>query len=573
MQLAASAYLLLLQTLLVTSLQANLTLPLRFWLDEYAFTPGETTLLKEEIEAAGAGIAVVSGETKRLRFAVKGYDALRSWDIYWTGRQQCERALTQVGPGQKVNCVPGIQSLARKHRLVATLSQHYGEGAFNFIPRSWLLPDQYWHWRLWAESQGKGPNHMWVLKQDVHRGKGVHVMKQQEATHEARLFEWHEEHKHVLVQIYKENQLQVHGRRFYIRLWVLLTSSTPLKLYLFDGGVVIFGSVNKKRTDPDLPADDEEYIVNLWTQDRESSQPWSMNTFQEHINNVTGSPAAFDLMWAHMQKIIGYTYAAGLNAMRGAAAVLGPPPDSSFEVFGVDMLVDTDYRPWLVEINAVPSLARKVVDCNDAGKECHHAKHAANAFDTEKVALMHGIFQLLQTPAGQDKGHHGATMADHLYEAGVAVQNRFIPIFMVPEAAQYRNEQKRLQLQRHQKRKTEPDVIRAVSPVSDHVHQRELLATDVQDANQSQRPVPPEADSNTIVMIMYGLGNAALHVWYWLPTQGEILLWLSQYLPVADVLIMDYYGLKLGSMPLQKLEYEVPVDPLDQALHDAWLHR
>ena len=46
--------------------------------------------------------------------------------------------------------------------------------------------------------------------------------------------------------------------------------------------------------------------------------------------------------------------------MRGAAAMLGAPPDSSFEVFGVDMLVDTDYRPWLVEINAVPSLARKV---------------------------------------------------------------------------------------------------------------------------------------------------------------------------------------------------------------------
>ncbi len=31
-------------------MQANSSLPLRFWLDEYAFTPGETTLLKEEIE-------------------------------------------------------------------------------------------------------------------------------------------------------------------------------------------------------------------------------------------------------------------------------------------------------------------------------------------------------------------------------------------------------------------------------------------------------------------------------------------------------------------------------------------
>lgn len=28
---------------------------------------------------------------------------------------------------------------------------------------------------------------MWVLKQDLHRGKGVHVMKQQDAIHEVQL--------------------------------------------------------------------------------------------------------------------------------------------------------------------------------------------------------------------------------------------------------------------------------------------------------------------------------------------------------------------------------------------------
>ena len=44
---------------------------------------------------------------------------------------------------------------------------------------------------------------------------------------------------------------------YVFRLWVLVTSITPLKVYLFDGGVVIFGSVNKKKTAFDLPADDE----------------------------------------------------------------------------------------------------------------------------------------------------------------------------------------------------------------------------------------------------------------------------------------------------------------------------
>ncbi len=59
----------------------------------------------------------------------------------------------------------------------------------------------------------------------------------------------------------------------------------------------------------------QEYIVNLWTQDREASQPWSINTFQDHINNATGSSTAFDVMWAHMQKIIGKPWLASAAAV------------------------------------------------------------------------------------------------------------------------------------------------------------------------------------------------------------------------------------------------------------------
>ena len=54
--------------------------------------------------------------------------------------------------------------------------------------------------------------------------------------------------------------------------------------------------------------------MNLWTQDREMSQPWSMHTFQDHINNETGSAAAFDRMWAQMQKIVGKVLSSAVNA-------------------------------------------------------------------------------------------------------------------------------------------------------------------------------------------------------------------------------------------------------------------
>lgn len=39
------------------------------------------------MQAAGPELALITGDTVRLRFSVKGYDAPESWDIYWTGRQ------------------------------------------------------------------------------------------------------------------------------------------------------------------------------------------------------------------------------------------------------------------------------------------------------------------------------------------------------------------------------------------------------------------------------------------------------------------------------------------------------
>ena len=177
---------------------------------------------------------------------------------------------------------------------------------------------------------------------------------------------------------------------------------------------------------------------------------------------------------------------------------------------------------------------------------------------------------------GQGGQSEADKLARHLNETAVAVKNRFIPIFMVPEAAQYRNEQKHLQLQRHQRQKHTPDIIRAAAPVQDHVRQRELLSAGAPNTTAEDKSVakpPPEDDPSTLMLILYGLHNAAFNFWYWLPTSEEVLLWLSEYVPVADVLIMDYYRIRLGSKPLQKVVFEIPVDPLDQALHDAWLHR
>ena len=47
--------------------------------------------------------------------------------------------------------------------------------------------------------------------------------------------------------------------------------------------------------------------------------------------------------------------------MRDAMGALGYQDGAAFELFGLDMVVDEDLKPTLLEVNAMPSMAVKVI--------------------------------------------------------------------------------------------------------------------------------------------------------------------------------------------------------------------
>ena len=62
----------------------------------------------------------------------------------------------------------------------------------------------------------------------------------------------------------------------------------------------------------------------------------------------------------------GLALAAGQRSMQIGAAEYPHPPGAAFEVIGVDFLVDSALRPWLLEFNAIPSMARQVTAASNS---------------------------------------------------------------------------------------------------------------------------------------------------------------------------------------------------------------
>ena len=64
-----------------------------------------------------------------------------------------------------------------------------------------------------------------------------------------------------------------------------------------------------------------------------------------------------NLFWARIYDVIIKSFLAGENSIFQASKKVCLHKSNCFEVFGYDILLDSDLKPWLVEINLSPSFA------------------------------------------------------------------------------------------------------------------------------------------------------------------------------------------------------------------------
>uniref|UniRef100_A0A2M4CHA3 Putative tubulin polyglutamylase ttll4 n=1 Tax=Anopheles darlingi TaxID=43151 RepID=A0A2M4CHA3_ANODA len=279
------------------------------------------------------------------------------WVGIW-GKHMKSALFKTLRPYQKFNHLPGSFQIGRKDRVwrnLQTQMNRHGKKEFGFMPRTYIIPQDLKMLRqLWPRYNQR--NCKWIIKPPASaRGTGIKVVNR-----------WSQipKRKPLIVQRYIERPLLINGSKFDLRLYALVTSMNPLRVYMHTDGLARFASVKyseKSETLSDRYMHLTNYSINKLSnnysqnEDADACQghKWTIKSlwsyFVEQGVNV-------DRLWGALRNLVLRTVLAGEGPIHAMSKVNVGSRYNCYELFGIDVLLDSELVPWLLEVNISPSL-------------------------------------------------------------------------------------------------------------------------------------------------------------------------------------------------------------------------
>ncbi|NXY92419.1 TTLL3 monoglycylase, partial [Alcedo cyanopectus] len=205
----------------------------------------------------------------------------------------------------------------------------------------------------------EGDHNVWIIKPGAQsQGRGIICTTQLEEVLQlargrraslAQARDW-------VVQKYVERPMLIFGTKFDIRQWFLVTDWNPLTIWFYGESYLRFCS--KPFSLHHLGQ--AQHLCNVSVQKRFKLDPdlhpqlphdriWSCHQFQEYLAQVGRAGVWHQVMVPTMKAVV-------VGALHSIQDLVGSQK-GSFELYGADFLIGEDCQPWLLEINACPSMA------------------------------------------------------------------------------------------------------------------------------------------------------------------------------------------------------------------------
>lgn len=168
-----------------------------------------------------------------------------------------------------------------------------------------------------------------------------------------------------LVSKYIENPLLINKKKFDLRLYIVITSFAPLKIYLYQEGLVRFCSEeysdevsnphNKyvHLTNYTINKSSTHFDSKVSTTDECTGSKWSLAALRSYFEQ---SNMDYDKLFKDIHDIIVKTVITISDKTIQTTDKLISHENCLFELYGFDVLIDRNLKPWLMEVNLNPSL-------------------------------------------------------------------------------------------------------------------------------------------------------------------------------------------------------------------------
>ncbi|KAJ2944561.1 hypothetical protein O0L34_g3911 [Tuta absoluta] len=209
--------------------------------------------------------------------------------------------------------------------------------------------------KYWPQIEIDGVLNIWIVKPgNKCRGRGIHLMNNIKDI--ISLINVPAQKTRYVVQKYIENPLVVYNTKFDIRQWFLVTNCQPLTIWVYKDSYLRFSSQIFSLSN----YHESVHLTNNAVQSRyknnghrDKALPdenmWDCHTFKAYLKQI----GKYE-MWEN--KI----YPGIKQCLIGAMLACQDSMDkrqNSFELYGADFMVTSDFTPWLIEINSSPDLA------------------------------------------------------------------------------------------------------------------------------------------------------------------------------------------------------------------------
>ncbi|XP_038838672.1 pneumococcal serine-rich repeat protein-like [Salvelinus namaycush] len=312
--------------------------------------PEQRKLLKWKMSTVTPNIVKHTIARSHFKVTKKSHDWLGCW-----GHHMKSPGFKAIREYQKLNHFPGSFQIGRKDRLWRNLSKmqaQFGKREFSFFPRSFVLPqDIKLLKKAWEDS---GSRQKWIIKPPASaRGIGIQV-----------IHKWSQMpcKRPLLVQKYLHKPYLISGNKFDLRIYVYVTSYDPLRVYIFQDGLVRFASCKYSSSMKSLGNKFmhlTNYSVNKKNSDYQSNDSdkacqghkWALKALWHYLGckgvNTT-------LIWEKIKDIVMKTIIASDPYVNTLVKLHLRSPYSCHELFGFDIMLDENLKPWVLEVNISP---------------------------------------------------------------------------------------------------------------------------------------------------------------------------------------------------------------------------